>query len=353
VVTGRPGGPIAAIHVGPYYFRNPDATTRTSARLPPGFRSPFRSGLRQLIALLFDNGWGIRPYIAWRGGIAPPSFSEDMSFTYHTRGWQAGRWHYKFGHFSDLMQVDPAGYAGFAAFADRTPQDVARRTAHLSDAEVERRLAPYRQRYIHQRFSWREQSPRQDLSHLRGSGRTFFFPLQDPLDEVSELAWMSSAALLGGLLAALPAGDRLIVKRHPLDASRSTDRLISGLAGDPRVTIASASIHDLFEVCDGVVTINSGVGFEALLAGLPVIAAGKSDYNLAAVDVHSTAEIAGALNRLGRDPPLAWRNRVVYDYFDSFALDPENEPDFRQRLADTLGLEAGEDRCRNLFESME
>lgn len=331
----RSGAKLAEIYLGPYFFRDLSESQRKGARLHGNFRSPFVAGLNLLANYLLESGWGIVPLLSWRGGLAAPCQVGDMSFAYHTHGRVHGRWHYKFGHFSDVMQFDPHGYAGFSLFSDRNQGAVVEATKNFSDSEIETMLQPYRDRYIVGRFTWRKQQPPQDVRSLRGRN-TFFLPLQDPLDEVSSLAFLSAEQLVSALQENLHADDRVLVKEHPLDATKRTKRVLSRIKSDPRFAIIDASIHDIFAACDGVITINSGVGFEALLYGLPVLAVGKSDYNLAATTAHSLDEFPSALSRFQKDVPVSWRNRVVFDYFENFVLDPRDGADFRRRLGRML-----------------
>lgn len=260
-----------------------------------------------------------------------------FAFSYHTHGQVAGRWHYKFGHFSNLMQIDPHGYAGYSSLASMSVQEIRDATAYLDDDSIVDILATYRQEYIGQRFTWREQKDPLAQASKRGK-RSIFVPLQDPLDEVSNLAFFGPTEMLQALAHCTGPNDRIFVKRHPVDKTSRTTRLLEIFVNDPRFVVVDASIHDLFEACDLVVTINSGVGFEALLAGLPVITCGLSDYNLATITARSVDELIDAIDT-GALPDPAWRRRVLYYYFKHHVFDPLQPEDFESRLAALLGLQ--------------
>lgn len=325
------------LYIGPYFFKDLDETQRLGARLPKTFKSPFREGLQLLAQAFLSRGWKILPWLTWRGGLAPicPPRGK-FSFSYHTHGDVAGRWHYKFGHFSNLIQIDRLGYAGFSTLALLTAEDIRAGTADIDDGEISELLAPYKLKYIEQRFTWRQQNKEKPQGLIRGR-RTIFVPLQDPLDEISSLGYLTPAELLQALTQCTSLADRIYVKRHPVDDSTRTTRLLEEFSDDPRFFIVDASIHDLFQVCDLVVTINSGVGFEALLAGLPVVSCGRSDYNLATTTVRCTDSLIKAIDR-GIFPSFAWRQRVVYYYFKNHVFDPTHPEDFDCRLAKVLGL---------------
>lgn len=236
------------------------------------------------------------------------------------------------------MQIDPQGYAGFSSLATATAKDIIAATAHLDDAAVAAALDVYRETYVARRVTWRTQPESISLSLARGR-RTIFVPLQDPFDEVATLAYLTPDKMIQAIADAIGPLDRVYVKRHPVDACGRTSALLEALANDPRFLVTDASIHDLFKVCDLVVTVNSGVGFEALLAGLPVITCGRADYQLATGVAHSTEELARLL-RSDDWPAPGWRSRVVYHYLAQHVFDPSDPVGFEEKLTEELGLAA-------------
>lgn len=90
----------------------------------------------------------------------------------------------------------------------------------------------------------------------------------------------------------LPAGWRVVFREHPSDRTGNAEQL-AGLIG-PRVAVDNAT--DTFELVrrsEGVVTVNSSVGMQALLFGKPVLALGRTNY--AVPGVAATAGSAGEL----------------------------------------------------------
>jgi hypothetical protein len=258
-----------------------------------------------------------------------------LSFSYHTHGAIPGRVHYKFGHYSDLVHFDRKGYAGFSSLADCTAEEIAGATSAVPETEIRSRVQSWRERYIDRRVTWRQQAPRTEGSLRRGR-RTIFFPLQDPYDEVSQLGHMTPAEIIEVLRASLTPDDVVYVKRHPVDQSSRTSTLLASLSGDERFQTINDAIHDVFAVCDLVLTVNSGVGFEALLAGLPVVVAGKSDYNTAAVTVRNREELARVLaDDALPAPPLA-PERFLYHYFENVLVDPYDDASVKATLSRRL-----------------
>jgi hypothetical protein len=327
---------LVEVYIGPYYFLPLSADQRQRAKLPDSFHSPFRSGLECLIRMFLNHGWQVMPWLTWAGGLIPPCAPRGrLSFSYHTHGGAPGRWHYKFGHFSNLMQIDPQGYAGFSSLASADAREILTATTGLDDAAIASALDVYREIYLTRRVTWRAQRVDASPSLERGR-RTIFVPLQDPFDEVATLAYLTPSEMLRGIACAVGPQDRVYVKRHPVDASGRTSALLATLANDPRFVVTDASIHDLFETSDLVVTINSGVGFEALLAGLPVITCGGADYHLATGVARRTEELT-KLVQASSWPALAWRSRVVYHYLAQHVFDPADPVAFEEKLVQRLG----------------
>ncbi|MGG7566298.1 capsule biosynthesis protein [Rhodovulum sp. DZ06] len=80
-----------------------------------------------------------------------------------------------------------------------------------------------------------------------------------------------------------PPGARLLVKPHPMDNGLTPWARIVARAtgGDARVTAAGGTpLSDLLPRCAGLVTVNSGAGLEAILAGRPAKALGRAAWDI-------------------------------------------------------------------------
>lgn len=109
-----------------------------------------------------------------------------------------------------------------------------------------------------------------------------FVPIQIPDDRV--IVDFSDVGMVEVLQAALALakqeGCRLVVKAHP--ASRERTRELAACIDDPCVLWTQAHVHDALAHARGVITVNSGVGFEALLANVPLVCLGRTEYDTAA-----------------------------------------------------------------------
>ncbi len=128
-----------------------------------------------------------------------------------------------------------------------------------------------------------------------GRAPYFLFPLQLSNDfqirEHSPFQDMAEAVqyVLASFARRAPAGPRLLIKEHPLDASltrwRSHIESVSRKLGiaDRIVHIAGGNLATLAENARGLVTINSTSATLSLAAGVPTIALGKAIYNFPGV----------------------------------------------------------------------
>lgn len=106
-----------------------------------------------------------------------------------------------------------------------------------------------------------------------------FFPLQIPHDQVIRyFSDLSEQDVLESLLLwSERRGVSVVLKPHP--ANPKSMEVFAAMSKQSNVYWSNAHIYDLIEHATGVYTINSGVGFEALLQLKPVITFGRAEYD--------------------------------------------------------------------------
>ncbi len=108
-----------------------------------------------------------------------------------------------------------------------------------------------------------------------------------------------------------------VVKEHP--SSKNDYRHLHGLKAGI-VFHNQTNTQTLIEGADGVVTINSSVGFEAILLNKPVITLGEAFYNIKGLVLHAEGEQAlmhACHNMANPEPELreAFLNYLYCDYY--------------------------------------
>ncbi|MCU0945112.1 MAG: hypothetical protein MUF65_07065 [Rubritepida sp.] len=135
-----------------------------------------------------------------------------------------------------------------------------------------------------------------------------FLPLQTTNDRVVELFRLPFLDALDAAIAAARPGRRLVIKRHPLCRSRRVAVRLRGLRRHPHVTVTDASIHAIMPRAALVLVGNSGVGFEALLAGRPVATFAQAEYQAVTRQLHGAADIRAVFeDEIRHDPDEAVR----------------------------------------------
>ena len=113
-----------------------------------------------------------------------------------------------------------------------------------------------------------------------------FFPCQIPHDE--SIVLHSGISVADALTLTLKWAERrdipVVVKGHPMN--REAMAPLREIAdAHPCHWVETVGIHDVLRQARLVVTVNSGVGFEALLHGKPVATFGRADYDAVAVKI--------------------------------------------------------------------
>lgn len=122
--------------------------------------------------------------------------------------------------------------------------------------------------------------------------RFVFVALQVPDDTVAQFAYFDIFDAIQILSAFYQDKDcKILVKKHPLDNRESTEQNLEKVLDLPNVHLVQGNIHRYIEECEYVLTVNSGVGIEALLYEKPVITIGDSDYKDATINIRSTEEL--------------------------------------------------------------
>ncbi len=151
------------------------------------------------------------------------------------------------------------------------------------------------------------------------SAAYIFFPLQVPHDQsIAYFSDIGEAALLEALAAwCAQRGVALVLKPHPVNPKAM--RAFEPLRRRPGVWWSEAHVEDLIAHATAVYTLNSGVGFEALLQIKPVVSFARTEYDCVSIRA-STATLDEAWAQVQASDPTALEARYR-DFVDSFLRD--------------------------------
>lgn len=229
-------------------------------------------------------------------------------------GQRTPTWFFMQEYFRSVFVVDPSGWgAGSSVY----PVDCAVLPPAVLGAWDDYRAA-FLQGRLDSKFMQadRDAWPALVARHELPEQPYIFVPIQIPDDRA--VVDFSDVAMTDALQAALSLakeqGCRLVVKAHPANRARTLE--MAACIDDPSVHWTQAHVHDVLRHARGVVTLNSGVGFEALLANVPLVCLGRSEYDTVA---HSAtlASISYAWQRACAEP-AAERERRYARFVDWF-----------------------------------
>ncbi|RTY57038.1 hypothetical protein EKL29_13500 [Pantoea sp. YU22] len=199
-----------------------------------------------------------------------------LIFSYHSWGAEKNVIRMKEAAVTPLFSMDFCGYSGWSDIAlnfDRYEKEI----SQIDEDTVNCVLEQWQKRFIEENNSKYPQSN----EALPEVAKDFvFYPMQVQNDPVSVHSNYDGIQLLHD--AAEIAKEKeiyLLVKRHPFCQSFAVEESITLLTQhNPWVVRTNSNIHDLIRKAKSVITINSGVGIEALIDGASVFCAGSCEW---------------------------------------------------------------------------
>lgn len=183
-------------------------------------------------------------------------------------------------YFRHVFVVDPHGWSASSSVYPVSAESL---PPAVLGAWDEYRAAFKRGR-LGSKFDQQMASSRRELEERRQlpEGGYIFYPLQVPNDQsIRYFSDVDQALALDSVVrVAGQVGLTLVLKEHP--ANRASMREFRERHHGAGILWSDANVHDLIRYSNGVVTINSGVGFEALLGMQPVVCLGRAEYDAAA-----------------------------------------------------------------------
>lgn len=204
----------------------------------------------------------------------------DIILAHHTNSDQTNVWNLKKGYLPGFMYWDRTGYSGWADIAKSV--DLFKESQRVDIVKAESFFNTFAQTYIKNGTSKFPQDGsgqiknQTDLSEFKVDGPYVFVALQRPRDTVSQLARISTDDLALKIVKLFRGTEyKVVIKRHPQEKLLDMTKISS----EKHVIMSQHSIHKIIPGADAVFTVNSGVGFEALLYKKPVYTSGECDYH--------------------------------------------------------------------------
>lgn len=251
-----------------------------------------------------------------------PTFDNNTIYlSYHTYGEQRHNlWRIKESYIPGYFSIDSMGYSGFSYMA-ANQRDV------VNSINIDINAANKSIQTIKEKLFKKNQSkyPQPIINNNFKLQNYLFFPLQIAQDTVISLSYFDYYELIL-LIAKNITNYPIVIKPHPRDKNKELANLLEDLAKiNKNIIISHSSIHELIPNSLCCITINSGVGFESLLLGKPVIAFGKSDYDSCTTVCSDKKDITNniiqeAIEFFDKD----YVTKFVYYYLNYYCLSTDN-----------------------------
>lgn len=304
---------------------------------------PYRSSQVKFAQNIFEEllhiGVGVYPRIQGGvTGVAPVAANASrVSFTWHTvdRG-IPGNLHLKLGSLFGYFVIDDKGYSGWGSPAKL---DLASITGGINVG-----LADQHWRALYANLVEGGKSKYSQLEEdVPDFSDYIFFPMQVFDDTVARLADIDTHSLLKALIEWARNSDlKVVVKRHPMCKSPAIATTLAEGEANGDIFLSGGNIHRLIAGAQCVVTVNSGVGAEALLHLKPVITTGGSDYAPATTRVRTVEQLLSVLTE------RSWRSasndeikQFLYFYTKHYMVECEDREAMSLRLRHLLTVVGG------------
>lgn len=280
--------------------------------------------IKRAIRLLQERGLEYRMHMwPWPLCENPPLAGDARVLAYHTIAAETDSRTviHKGSHLPDTWSVDRGGYSGWSSLSRLTREEI----SNLDDAPREREafFQSLKEKFMDVN---RTILPQPDSDEAMPPDGYVFLATQMPNDSVQAIAWIDQPALIAETIRwAERTGDALVIKRHPLCKDMSVTRLLDRKL-PANVHVSKGPIHDLIKAARIVVVGNSGVGFESLMHGKPVIAVAPSDYQVAtrtARTVDALRELLDGSDSLPDDSEFA--RTFVHVFLKKLVIDPSDD----------------------------
>ena len=264
----------------------------------------------------------------------PPHSPRDIAIAYHTTKpvdmVDPKEWIVHTSGSAGYFTCDQVGYAGFSLYARHKP---VWDPLHDVDLDVAR---PWFKQFAKDYIESGESRQVQHDKPFELDEPYLFIPGQLSYDSVMQLAKIPANTFYKAMSEqAHKHGLKVVYKPHPAELVKGARP--NTLRAPEGAIISNASIHKLIAGAEAVATVNSGVGFEALLHEKPVYISGLADYQHACHKCFERGRV-GQIDFTWR-PDLDILHKMVYDMHHRFYVDCYDLESMRRKVDHILSVQ--------------
>lgn len=247
--------------------------------------------------------------------------------THHTNDVRDNVINVKLAYLPDYFYMDRYGYAGRSRMAND-----ASLYAESQQIDIDKAEEFYRglqRMYVNgSRTKYFQRD--KEFTPPEGYRSYTFFPTQVLSDVVSRYARIDVQGVLEWLKGYRGSDHFFIIKRHPYCRSVSIRETLSEMGTYGNFAVVNRNIHSIISHVDRVLTVNSGVGFEALLHGVPVFTTGKSDYEWVTYNIDSRESLSDIFKSVTVN--TGERMKFLYYFLNKYNVRVDSKERIKERL---------------------
>ncbi len=251
---------------------------------------------------------------SWRSIDESKNHLYHSVVSYHTHGPANNNLRIKESAFFVYLTIDPNGFSGWHSNSNKKIEE-------LLIANADRNAVNQHFEQLNSTFVSENQSKYQQPSISSKSSNLpesyHFLCLQVTNDIVAELSYIPCVELLKQCCEiCVKHKQNLVIKRHPKCNSYNISSLLRKYSRNSYITVSIDSIHNIIKYSKSLITVNSGVGMEALLHLKPIICSGKAEYSPIAKEVKSQQELEEAIISTPKISEIQIKS-FLYSYFQN------------------------------------
>lgn len=274
-------------------------------------------------------GWRVETTPALMYADAAPRNPEEgqLCLSYHSYGDEPNVWRVKESYLPGYYTFDRFGYSGFSELA-KYPERFLPAIQRFDLARAHAIIESCRARFLEANLSKYAQ-PDSVNDELPSS--YIFFPLQTVHDAVQRFARLRQTDAIREMAdRCAEYGRTLVIKRHPYCQDASTTTTLEAVTRASHVQLVDGPVRDLIAGATAVVGANSGVLFEALLAGKPVYSFASSDFALATRQLQNADDFDKVFK--APDGPEQDKERFIGWYLAEYCFEADDVRGMIRRL---------------------
>lgn len=247
--------------------------------------------------------------------------------SWHSKGKAAGVTHFKPADLPGYVVIDAGGYSGWSSLAGKSLAEID--LPPLSEALT------FFQSHQSEVLSGNLSKYRQKSGDGGGDlpEDYVFVALQVASDRTQKRAYLPMLEMLATVVERFRgSGTQVVVKRHPKCACPKVASVLQSLAASGAIRLTDLGIHTLIASSRAVITVNSGVGSEAIIHLKPVYTFGASDYAAIAHPVHDAAQFDHLTNPIRTAVSPDDMIRFLHFYRNHYLVRVSDRPQLRAAL---------------------